>query len=212
MNIFNFLLTQPLQQLFLFLAKSVNDAGLTTILFSLIVRIPLVPLYWILHKEEDRLKRIQARIKEETKIAASSSTDKKNKPDFMKQAEVISRVYQEEKFNPLSNFLIQLSPLPILFALFAVFNRLKQAPESLYFLGFINLKQPNVILAAATLALQLLSLKNQPKETRKMLFFSMGLIGIILFTVPAIFTLYWIVVLGWTLLERQVFHYIDQNK
>lgn len=195
-------IAEPFYQLFLFFFKYFKDPGIAIIIFALFIRIALSPLYFIIHKEEDKLKKIQAKIKNDTSKAPK---DKKGKVDFLKQAEIASRIYQEEKFNPFKNFIVQMSPLPILFAMLAVFNKLKNMPNSLIFLGFINLKTPNAVLAILTLILQLFSLKNQPPETRKTAYFLMGVVGIVLLSVPAMFIVYWIVTLVWTILERKIF-------
>ncbi|MEK7674044.1 MAG: YidC/Oxa1 family membrane protein insertase [Patescibacteria group bacterium] len=216
---FNTIFVEPLYKFFTLILNYFPDPGIAIIVFSLAVRIPLSPLYWILHKEEDKLKKIQALIKERASALAhpsnsfgnksNNSNNKKAKVDFLKQAEIAAKVYEEEKFNPMSNFMIQMSPLPILFAMFAVFNKLKNSPEILIFMGIVDLKTPSVILAAITLVLQFISLRNQPIEMRKTAFFMIGIIGIILFTIPSIFIIYWIAILLWTLLEKKLFHWCE---
>lgn len=198
---FNSILIEPLYKLFIILLNYFKDAGITAIVFSLIVRIPITPLYFIAYKQENKLKKIQAKIKEQSKGIK----------DFIKQAEIASRVYKEEKFNPVKNLFLQLIPIPILLAIIAVFNILKKSSEGLIFLGLIDLKTPNAILAVIALVLQLLSLKNQPPETRKTAYFFIGIIGILLFSMPSIFVVYWIVILIWTILERKIFNWYEIN-
>jgi membrane protein insertase Oxa1/YidC/SpoIIIJ len=207
---FNTILIEPLYNLFFFLSSYFKDPGIAVIVFSMAVRIPLAPIYFFIHKEEDKLKKIQTKIKERTASLSKTSSGKKNKKsDFLRQAEIASTIYQEEKFNPLSNFLIQISPLPILLVILAVFDKVKTTKLDLIFAGVINLKTPNLTIAILTILLQFISLKNQPAEVRKASIFLMGFVAIVLLTVASIFTIYWIVILLWTFLEKKIFHWYE---
>ena len=195
MSILNPILIQPLASLFSVSLRTVGDPGLAAILFSLGVRFALVPLYWVLYGEERKLRRVQARLKP---IAG-------DRRDLTAQAERVTAIYREEHFNPFSNFLLQLSPLPVLIAMVTVFRHVLIEQPGLVAFGLIPLNQPSLPFAILTIAGQLLSLRGQPPETRRAGYMVIGVIGIVVLKMPLLFTLYWLVVLGWTTLERKLF-------
>jgi membrane protein insertase Oxa1/YidC/SpoIIIJ len=136
---------------------------------------------------------------------------KKYKNDFQKQAEVLTQLYKEENYNPLFTMLIQFLPFPIFFGIFFALNLLLKTPNlNLFFLGNINLAQRNVFLVLAIILLQALSLRNLPKEQRNFSLIFFGLIILVLFQFPALFSLYWLTNIILTLLERQFFPKFNQ--
>jgi membrane protein insertase Oxa1/YidC/SpoIIIJ len=140
-----------------------------------------------------------------------NETLKKYKNDFQKQAEALTQLYKEENYNPLFTILIQFLPLPIFFGIFFALNLLLKTPNlNLFFLGNINLAQKNIFLVLAIILLQVLSLRNLPKEQRNFSLIFFGLIILILFQFPALFSLYWLTNIILTLLERQFFPKFNQ--
>ena len=196
---FRLYLVQPLLLFFALVHNWTGDPGIAIVVFSLLIRVPLFPLYYIQHKESDKLRAIQVKMKERTKGIK----------DMVKQAEIISGIYEEEKFNPFRNFIIQMIPLPIIFAMFAVLGDIVKSSLPLIAFGFIDVKTPNLLLGALTIALQLLFIMTEPKETRKAGFIIVGVVGLLILTFPAAYTLYWATIMLWTIIERKLFHWYE---
>jgi len=198
---FNFLAQGFLGFIF-WLNKFFQDFGLTIIFFTLILKIALSPIEFLAFLEEEKIKRLRPKINEVLK---------KHKNDFQKQTEVLTQLYKEENYNPIFAILIQFLPLPIFFSIFFALNLLLKTPNlDLFFLGNINLSQRNVFLVLAIILLQALSLKNLPKEQRNFSLILFGLIILVLFQFPALFSLYWLTNIILTLLEKQFFPKFNQ--
>jgi YidC/Oxa1 family membrane protein insertase len=179
-----------------------QDFGLTIIFFTLILKIALLPIEFLAFLEEEKIKRLRPKINEILK---------EYKNDFQKQAEALTQLYKEEKYNPLFTILIQFLPLPIFFGIFFALNLLLKTPNiDLFFLGNIDLAQRNVFLVLAIILLQALSFKNLPKEQRNISLIFFGLIVIVLFQFPALFSLYWLTNVILTLIERYFFAKFNQ--
>jgi len=198
---FNFLAQGFLGFIF-WLNNFFQDFGLTIIFFTLILKIVLLPIEFLVFLEEEKLKRLRPKIAEALK---------KYKNDIHKQAEILTQLYKEENYNPFFTMFIQFLPLPILFGIFFALNLLLKTPNlNLFFLGNINLAQRNIFLVLAIILLQILSLKDIPKEQRNFSLILFGLIILVLFQFPALFSLYWLTNLILTLLERKFFPKLNQ--
>jgi YidC/Oxa1 family membrane protein insertase len=195
-------LSESLLGFIFWLNNFINDFGLTIIVFTLILKIVLLPIEFLVFLEEEKMKRLRPKINEVLK---------KNKNDFQKQAEDLTQLYQQENYNPFLTILIQFLPLPIFISIFFALNLLlKSATVHPSFLGFIDLTQKNIFLILSVVLLQALSLFNLPKEQRNVSFILFGLIILALFQFPAIFSLYWLTNIALTLIERFVFARINQ--
>jgi YidC/Oxa1 family membrane protein insertase len=198
---FNFLAQGFLGFIF-WLNNFFQDFGLTIIFFTLILKIVLLPIEFLAFLEEEKLKKLRPKIAEVLK---------KYKNDINKQAEILTQLYKEENYNPFFTMFIQFLPLPILFGIFFALNLLLKTPNlNLFFLGNINLAQRNIFLVLAIILLQILSLKDIPKEQRNFSLILFGLIILVLFQFPALFSLYWLTNLILTLLERTFFPKLNQ--
>jgi YidC/Oxa1 family membrane protein insertase len=198
---FNFLAQGFLGFIF-WLNNFFQDFGLTIIFFTLILKIVLSPIEFLAFLEEEKLKKLRPKIAEALK---------KYKNDIHKQAEILTQLYKEENYNPFFTMFIQFLPLPILFGIFFALNLLLKTPNlNLFFLGNINLAQRNIFLVLAIILLQILSLKDIPKEQRNFSLILFGLIILVLFQFPALFSLYWLTNLILTLLERKFFPKLNQ--
>ena len=94
-----------------FIFEFVNNYGWSIIVFTLFVRLLLVPLMIKQIKSQKAMQDIQPKIKE-------IQEKYKNKPE--KQQEELMKIYQEAKINPLSGCLPLLIQMPILIGLFNV--------------------------------------------------------------------------------------------
>mgnify|MGYP000173932975 FL=1 len=186
----------PLTNILKFLNLYLNDLGLSIIVFSIFLKILISPLSFLQFKEELKLKKINEKI---NKLA-------KKEKDIFKKAEIISKVYEEEKFNPIYNMLVQFSTLPFYLAtIFVIQNSLKTTHLPL-FLNLIDLTKPSIVLSFLVIIFQIFFLFNQPKENRKVLLFVTAFLSVIIFFFSSAFLLYFLVILALNLLERKLFN------
>lgn len=172
-----------------------KDFGVSIILISFLLKLFLIPISFFQYLEEKKLRKIKERINKETiKIN-----------DFFKKAEIINKIYEEEKFNPLKNILINLLPLPFyLGAVLAIYDLSKKIPNAL-FLNYIDLTKPNIYLAFATTFFNFYYAFKQPPENRKIILFILGFISILIFTLPSFLILYFLTSIILSILERRIF-------
>lgn len=214
MNIFDTYLYQPLLSFLLFLYNITNNFGLTVIILTVLIKVILNPLNRRALESQKKMAEIQPRIKE---------IQKKFK-DKEQQGREMLKLYQETKFNPFSGIFLLLLQLPILYALFKMFQ--STLPETInpMFIG-INLSQPNIYLAIITAIAQYYQAKtatppikkendgekDQMEKTsemiqKQMVFFIPVVTFFVLFKLPSALGLYWLIttVLN-TIQQRKIF-------
>lgn len=137
---FNTVLYQPLLNILLFLSAHLpaHDFGLAIIILTLVIKLILSPFSLKAIRSQIALQEIQPKIKE---------IQKKYKEDITSQSRAILDLYQKEKINPFSSFFLLFLQLPILIALYLVFLNGLKGYQNLFFLGLINLGQPNLFLS-----------------------------------------------------------------
>ena len=176
----------------------IGNYGLSIIVFTIIVKMILMPLTVKQTKSTFAMSEINPKVKE---IKAKY----KNKPE--KQNEEISKLYKESGINPLSGCLPILIQMPILMGLFYVFkdpvthgvfaSKAAMAAANGNFLWIKALSKPDYILAvfsgvSAYLMQKVMTPKDQIEGPMKMM--SWLLAGMSLywgFIFPAALTLYW---------------------
>jgi YidC/Oxa1 family membrane protein insertase len=153
---YNFIFYQPLFNALVWFYNTIpgHDIGVSIALLTVVIRLILFPLNYQSIKSQKSLQDIQPKINALRK-------QYKAKEDQEKLAKEMMILYKNEKVNPFSSCLPVLIQLPFLLALYQVFIQgLKsQGMEKLYSfvgnpgtintisLGFLNLSQPNIILA-----------------------------------------------------------------
>jgi len=178
-----------------------GDFGLSIIVFTLLIKIVLLPIDWYSFLQEKKFRKISDRFKEIFK-------NHKNDPE--KQVLLLSELYKEANYNPLLYFLAQTISIPIFLAFFFMLRDLTKELTQISFLG-IDLLKPSIFLAILTILLQFFTLQQMPQNQRKFSYFLFGLIALIVLSFPAIFTLYWMTNLILTLLERQIFAFYEKK-
>jgi len=176
----------------------VHNYGLAIILFTILVKVLLLPLTIKQTKSTKAMQDIQPKIQE---IQAKY----KDKPE--KQQQEIMKIYQEAKINPLAGCLPLLIQMPILLALFSVLrepvtygvfaDQAQFANAAKGFLWIKDLTTPDYILAilsgATTFIMQTVMMpKDQQQGSMKIMTYVMS--GMMLFwgfSFPAGLTLYW---------------------
>lgn len=178
----------------------IGNYGLSIIVFTIFVKVLLLPLTIKQTKSTKAMQDIQPKIKEIQETY-------KNKPE--KQQQELMKVYQEANINPLAGCLPLLIQMPILIGLFTVLrdpvtygvfqDKATLATASEGFLWIKNLTQPDIILAvlsgATTFLMQMIMMpKDQQQGSMKiMTYFMSGMMLFWGFTFPAGLTLYWTV-------------------
>ena len=176
----------------------VQNYGLSIILFTIVVKVLLLPLTIKQTKSTKAMQDIQPKIQE-------IQTKYKDKPE--KQQQEIMKIYTEAKINPLAGCLPLLIQMPILIALFSVLrepvtygvfvDQEQLATAAKGFLWVQDLTKPDVILAilsgATTFLMQTLMMpKDQQQGSMKMMTYVMSPMMLFWgFTFPAGLTLYW---------------------
>jgi YidC/Oxa1 family membrane protein insertase len=121
---------------FLFLHNMIPSWGLVIIIFALLMKIVLNPLTKTQMKSMKKMSELSPKI---------TSIREKYKDDPVKANQQIMKLYKEEKINPAGGCLPMLLQLPILYALFGVFNSTIELRNA-SFLWIKDLSAPDVIL------------------------------------------------------------------
>jgi len=121
---------------FLFLHSFIPSWGLVIILFALLLKIVLNPLTKTQMNSMKKMSQINPKI---------TAIREKYKDDPVKANQQIMKMYKEEKINPAGGCLPMLLQLPILYALFGVFNSTIELRHA-SFLWIKDLSAPDVIL------------------------------------------------------------------
>ncbi|KPJ71662.1 hypothetical protein AMJ50_00790 [Parcubacteria bacterium DG_74_3] len=234
-QIFNEILYQPLLNALVLLYGFLpgHDFGIAIIVLTILIRIALSPLMVQSIKSQKNLSNIQTK---------SQEIQLKHKNNKEKQAQELMELYQREKINPLGGCLPVLIQLPVLIALYRVFWKGLQ-PEALnllynfvlrpeainpYFLGVLDLSQPNLVLAVLAGISQYFQAKmmvpkkekSKSKEpldqfskqlTQQTLYFFPAFTFFILLKLPAAVGLYWLVTILFTMIQ-QYFIYPSYSK
>ncbi len=174
MSLYNDLLYQPLLNALFFLYNllPVADMGMAIVLLTLVVKLLLLPPTLRTVAAQRRMAGIQPKI---DALKERVGNDKE------RMAKELMELYKKEKVNPLSSCLPLLIQLPLLIALYHVFQqglqvppdgqlyRFVQPPESIspLFLGMINLSKPNFLLVALTAVAQYVQTKMLPTSVPK---------------------------------------------
>jgi len=153
-NIFDVLLYRPLFNLLILIYDylPVHDFGLAIISLTVIIRFIIYPISVKALNSQKILQKLQPQVQE---------IQKKYKDDKEKQAKETLELYRKEKINPFSGLILVIIQLPILIALYMVFDRGLRPEElsKLYsfvlnpiyvnsmFLNIVDLAKPNVIFA-----------------------------------------------------------------
>lgn len=168
--------------------------GLAIILFTIIIRLILLPLNIKQTRSQVKMQEIQPEVQ---KIQA------KYKNDPQKSQEEMMKIYKENGVSPLSGCLPLLIQMPILFALYYVFNNLKGI-EGIGFLWLKDLSSPDqyFILPALSFATTYISStmlasksKDNPqaKQMASMNIFMAGFMGFMSIKFKSALVLYWVV-------------------
>ncbi|MGH4137482.1 membrane protein insertase YidC [Clostridium sp.] len=138
-------LISPLQKFFYFIHSGIHTVipidnisyGLAIILFTIIIRVLLLPLSIKQTKSTAKMGAIQPEMKK---------VQEKYKKDPQKSQQEVMKLYKENGVNPMGGCLPMLVQMPILFALFAVFNTLNMKGAGFLWMPDLTLPDPYYIL------------------------------------------------------------------
>lgn len=88
-----------------------NNYFISIVLFTILTKLLLFPLYLTQIKSTERIKKIEPMVKK---------INEKYKNDQQKQAEELTKLYSENKINPMGGCLPLLIQIPLIFAMFAI--------------------------------------------------------------------------------------------
>ena len=150
LNLYHEGIYRPLLNLLIYVYNVLpgHDIGIVIILLTLLIRLLLAPSFHKSLKSQSDMNALQPKLAE---------LKEKHKDDKEGQAKAMMDLYKENKINPLSSCLPLLIQLPILIALYQVFQKtlggsveglytFVQNPGTInpYFLGLINLSKPSL--------------------------------------------------------------------
>ncbi len=227
-NTFNIIIYQPLFNALVFLYQFLpgQDFGIAIIVLTILIKMLFYPLAAQAIKAQKALAELQPKIQE---IQSNYKNDKE------KQAKEMMALYQREKVNPFSGCLPLLIQLPILIGLFQVFMRGFGPEQMIYlysfvsnpgqmnlsFLGFLNLAEPNLLLAIMAGACQFFQVKmlssNKKKKIKskekmaqfselmqKQMLYLMPIFTVFILTgLPSALGLYWLITSFFTIIQQR---------
>jgi YidC/Oxa1 family membrane protein insertase len=177
---FHSFIYQPLYNILIGLYNIIpgRDFGVVIIVFTVLLRVILMPVYKKQIESQKKLQELQPKIKE---------IQQKYKNDKEKQTREVMNFYKENKTNPFSGCLPLVVQLVFLIAIYRVLINISTAgfmvsAEELYsfvsnpvtirntFLGIVDLTKPSLIFAVLASAAQFYQAKmlvnNQPSSTK----------------------------------------------
>lgn len=130
-SLYTELLWRPLFNglIFFYTAFPLRDLGLAIILLTIVIRALLLPFTWKMQKAQREMARIQPLIKE---------LQERHKGNREEQAKALMELYREHKVNPFSGCLVMILQIPILIALFHVFQSGFDSEGLVYLYSFIS--------------------------------------------------------------------------
>ncbi len=187
-----------MSQFLLWLASFLgNNYGWTIVLFTVIVRLILLPLNAMSSKSMTKQQKLQPQMD-----ALRKKYPGKDAESRQQLAEETNKLYKEAGINPYAGCLPMLIQLPIMFALYQAIIRTPQLQNGHFF--WLNLSRADpyyimpILAAVFTFMSSYISQMSMPPSSQTMMTKSMTYIMPIVVAVPAIsfpsaITLYWVV-------------------
>lgn len=205
-DIFNVLLYQPILNLLIlfYVYLPGQDLIWSVILVTIIIKLITFPISLKATRTQEKMSKIDAEMKE---------IRKKYKKDPAEQSQKIMALYKKYNISPLSSLVYPLIQLPIIIAIFRIFQDLSvlalnshlysftpslEAAE-LTFLGNPDLVQSNIILAVVVAVIQYWQLKTAETSGKKsgwqknMVYFLPAFAFIVLTRLSAVIGVYWLI-------------------
>jgi YidC/Oxa1 family membrane protein insertase len=194
--IYKQLVFNPILAVFNFIYQHLafGDFGFAIIILTVLVRVILFPIFYAAAKQQTIIQKLQPKIK---------SIQKELKDNKEEQVKALMSLYAEHKINPLANLFLFAVQLPILITLYYVILKNGSHFDNFIFLGFINLRERSLIIAALAAVAQFLSaflaLNHKPSGANPnstsglaMPFIGAAITLVFLTNLPASIGIYWI--------------------
>ncbi|MGH4119133.1 membrane protein insertase YidC [Clostridium sp.] len=194
-------LTVPLEKLFFFIHSGVHSIipiedvsfGLTIIVFTILIRVLLLPLSIKSTKSTAKMGAIGPEVK---KVQA------KYKSDPQKSQQEVMKLYKENGVNPMGGCLPMIIQMPVLFAMFYVFRNLDMNGAGFLWMKDLTLKDPKMILPVLSMVTTYFSSKvmqpkvvgddSKSKQTSTMNVVMAIFMGFMSLNFPGALVLYWV--------------------
>ncbi|WP_056974188.1 membrane protein insertase YidC [Holzapfeliella floricola] len=184
-----------MSQLLIWISKSVgNNPGLAIIIFTIVVKIILLPLNVISMRNMKKMSQLKPQMDEIKKKYPGKDAQSQ------KQVQVeTQKLYSEEGINPISGCLPMLPQLPILLALYSSILRTPELQVGKFLWMELGKHDPYFVMpilsALLTLATSYISSMQQPETnatTKIMTFVPAIMILIVGLNLPSALTIYWV--------------------
>ena len=223
MSLFDTILHQPLVNALVLIYEYITfyDLGLAIIVLTIIIRFILFPLFHKATKHQKIVRELQPQVKK---------LQEQHKNNKEAQAKAIMALYREKEVNPLSSVFMMLLQLPILYAMYSVFNEgfteksfaylysFVSAPTELNhtLLGLVDLNKVNWIIAILAALIQYFQIrlasqsmsgvedKTAKRMVTQMSFIAPGIMLFALSTLPAAMGLYWLTTSVFSVIQQVI--------
>ncbi|WP_125714953.1 membrane protein insertase YidC [Companilactobacillus kedongensis] len=184
-----------------------NSSGWAIVLFTLIVRIVLLPLNWYQIRSMNKQMTVQPQIQALQKKYSAKDTDTQSK-----LREETQKLYSEAGVNPVAGCLPLLVQMPVMFALYQAIYKTEQLRNGTFLWMQLSKADPYYIMAILAAVFTFLSTYiasySQPNQntTTKLMTYVMPLfIFVPALTFPSAITLYWVVTNAFQVVQTLIF-------
>lgn len=216
-HIFNLIVYEPLYNGLILVMDIIPwaDAGVSVIIFTILVKLALFPLSQKATKTQLKLKELEADI---------ALLKEKHKDDKEAHARATMAFYKDNNVNPFSTFFITLVQIPIILALYYIFYQgglpvikteilysfVSTPTVTMHFLGLIDITKGSLLLAILVAVSQYFQVRFSMPEMKpstgapslkddfartlnlQMRYFLPALVGVIAYNISGAVSLYWI--------------------
>lgn len=172
-----------------------NNYGVGIIIFTIIIRVILIPLNYFQTKSTQKMQKIQPQVKALQEKYPSKDTQTRE----LLQAET-SRLYSENGVNPYAGCLPALVQMPVMIALYQAISRTEILSSSNFLWMNLGERDPYfvlpilaAILTYFTSKLTMMSQADGGGQTKVMLYMMPALILFMGSTLPSALSLYWVI-------------------
>ncbi|KRK64125.1 membrane protein chaperone oxaA [Companilactobacillus tucceti DSM 20183] len=195
-------------QFILWLASLVgNSSGWAIVLFTLIVRVVLLPLNWYQIRSMNKQMTVQPQLQALQKKYSAKDTDTQQK-----LREETQKLYSEAGVNPVAGCLPLLVQMPVMFALYQAIYKTEQLRYGTFLWMQLSKADPYYIMAILSAVFTFLSTyiasfsqPNQNTTTKLMTYVMPIFIFVPALTFPSAITLYWVVTNAFQVIQTLVF-------
>ncbi|MFT5874516.1 MAG: YidC/Oxa1 family membrane protein insertase [Clostridium sp.] len=212
-------LTAPLEKFFFFIHSGVHfivpydnlSYGLAIIVFTLIIKLVLLPLSIKQTKSTAKMGAIQPEMKK---------VQEKYKKDPQKSQQEVMKLYKENNVNPMGGCLPMIIQMPILFSLFYVFRNLDMNGAGFLWIKDLAQSDPYKILPVLSAVTTYFSTKlmqpsGDPAKAKQSSTMNIGMaimMGVMSLSFKGALVLYWVINNILQIVQTMVINKVELNK